>query len=258
RADRTVQDLPHRLGGRAAPAHRRPIRRSAGTKRGEFGGSGGQRPGSPGDGPYAGRTARGRLDGRRASHHRRDRASLSNGRRIPSGGRARMMKGFKRLLRIYSRLAAIHWGIMLQYRAEVTIWAFWSVTSPIVYLAVWRAIAQARGPIGGYEADAFVGYFLLQSIVYHFTSAWQVYDFGHEIRSGEFSSKLLRPMDPVHQWVTQNAAFKLVNFIWLAPAWVGLFLYFRPAIAFSWESVVGFIAALAAAALLRFLWSQAW
>src|SRR5690606_42974 len=60
------------------------------------------------------------------------------------------------------------------------------------------------------------------------------------------------------QWVTQNAAFKLVNFIWLAPAWVGLFLYFRPAIAFSWESVVGFIAALAAAALLRFLWSQAW
>src|SRR5690606_243192 len=89
---------------------------------------------------------------------------------------------------------------------------------------------------------------------YHFTVAWQVYEWGYYIRTGALSTRLLKPVDPSHHIVAQNVSFKLINLIWLVPIWAGLFLYYRPQLPWGWERAAWFVLALALAAALNFLW----
>lgn len=147
---------------------------------------------------------------------------------------------------------------MLQYRASVFLWTLWSLAGPVIHLSVWSAVVQVEGPRGGYDREGIVAYFLVQSVVYHFTSAWQAYDFSYLIRSGTLSTRLLRPFDPSHYHVVNNAAFKGMNLIWLVPIWTAMYLYYRPELAFNWEGGARFALALLLAATLQFLWSHVW
>ena len=75
----------------------------------------------------------------------------------------------------------------------------------------------SRGPLSGYDRGSIVAYFIVQSIVYHFTVAWQAYEFSYLIRSGTLSVRLLRPFDPSHYIVVGNIAFKLINLVLADP-----------------------------------------
>src|SRR5690606_27869683 len=108
------------------------------------------------------------------------------------------------------------------------------------------------------DRENIIAYFLLQSIVFHMTTAWHVYEFSEYIRSGTLSMWLLRPFDPSHQFVTSNLSFKFVNLIWLTPIWIGLWVYFRPGITYSAARVIAFALGLLLAATLSFLWTHMW
>lgn len=164
----------------------------------------------------------------------------------------------KGLIRGYVALFRLSWSEMLQYRASVFLWTLWSLSGPIIHLAVWSAIIEAEGALGGYDRGSIVAYFLVQSIVYHFTVAWQAYEFSYLIRTGTLSVQLLRPFDPSHYIVANNVAFKLINLVWLIPIWTGMMLYFRPQIELSWERGIGFVVSMTLAAVLYFLWVHCW
>ena len=164
----------------------------------------------------------------------------------------------KSFARSYVALLRLYWSEMLQYRAAVFLWTLWSLAGPIIHLSVWSAIVEAEGALGQYDRGGIAAYFLVQSVVYHFTSAWQAYEFSYLIRSGTLSTRLLRPFDPSHYLVVNNVAFKGVNLVWLIPIWAAMYLYYRPALDFSWQRVVHFSLALAGAAVLQFMWAQMW
>lgn len=169
---------------------------------------------------------------------------------------------FGRQMRIFGRsyraLIHIAWSNMLQYRASVFLWTLWSLAGPLIHLSVWSSIMQAQGAIAGYDRGSIVAYFIIQSVVYHFGSAWQVYEFSYLIRMGTLSARLLRPFDPSHWIVTQNMAFKLINLIWLIPIWIGMGLYFRPRFDWTPGRIAAFAAALVLASVLHFLWVHCW
>lgn len=171
-----------------------------------------------------------------------------------AGRKAAATGGVRYLLRAYGALMAARWSELLQYRASVFLWTLWSLAGPIIHLSVWSAVARARGEIAGYGMGDIAAYFLIQSVVYHFTVAWQAYEFGYLIRTGTLSARLLKPFDPSHYIVAQNVSFKLINLIWLIPIWAGMFSYFRPPIELSPGRLFAFGVALGAAALLQFLW----
>ena len=98
---------------------------------------------------------------------------------------------------------------MTEYRAEIAIWMI-SGSLPLVMMAVWLGLARA-GPIGGYSADDFVAYFLLVFLVRQFTGVWVVWELDREIRLGELSPKLLRPIDPLWGHLADAVAEKLVR-----------------------------------------------
>lgn len=169
-----------------------------------------------------------------------------------------MVQAVQRLARGYRALFHVSWGEMLQYRAAVFLWTLWSLAGPVIHLSVWSSIIAVEGALSGYDQGSIVAYFIVQSVVYHFISAWQVWEFSYFIRSGSLSTRLLKPFDPTHHMVANNVAFKLINLVWLVPIWTGMYLYFRPEIPWEWTRLLHFALALLLAATVNFLWAHCW
>ncbi len=99
----------------------------------------------------------------------------------------------------------------VHYRVEVAVWAVGLILQPVIYLAVWVAVAQASGDnVAGYGTHDFAAYFIVLLVVGHFTSVWVIYTLGGEIRSGTLSPQLLRPFHPIHHFIADILASKLI------------------------------------------------
>ena len=141
---------------------------------------------------------------------------------------------------------------MFQYRVVLFLYSLWEVVHPIVYLAVWGAIA-GDGDVGGLRLSDFAAYYLTFMLVSHVTAAIEIYTFGPMIQQGELSPHLLRPMNPVWVAAARNISYKSVSMLLLIPVWIGLVIILRPSFTITAASVPLFVVALVVAALLSFL-----
>ena len=141
----------------------------------------------------------------------------------------------------------------LQYRVALVIWLLGLVLSPVVYLAVWRAVATSQGgAVGGFTAGEFSAYFLATMVVNHATFTWIAWEFEYRVRQGTLSPLLLRPVHPVHRDVAENLSFKVLTLVVVLPVAGLLSLAFRPTVATTPWAVLAFVPALALAIALRF------
>lgn len=139
---------------------------------------------------------------------------------------------------------------MTEYRAEIAIWML-SGSLPLVMMAMWIGLA-AEGPVGGYGAADFAAYFLVVFLVRQLTAVWVVWDLEREIRLGELSPKLLRPLDPLWGHVIDNLAEKAVRLpLVLGPVVAGLW-WAGARLPLSFESLAGFALLVAGAWIIRF------
>ncbi len=149
---------------------------------------------------------------------------------------------------------------MLQYRAEIALWALWGIVSPSVLMAVWKAAAAASsnpGQIAGMTTGEMMAYFLMTMIVGHLCTAWDVYEMGWKVRTGRMSPELLRPILPIWESLSDNTAYKVVTLVILIPIWVGIGLVVRPTFhATSGDLALG-IVSVVLASLLSFVWGYA-
>ena len=111
------------------------------------------------------------------------------------------------MLRKYWVLFKVNWRLVLEYRACMVIWVL-ANTLPLVMLAVWISIADA-GPVGNYGAAEFTAYYLALLFVRQMTSVWVAWELDYDIRMGELSPKLLRPIDPIHNHMALHVADKI-------------------------------------------------
>jgi ABC-2 type transport system permease protein len=119
------------------------------------------------------------------------------------------------LLRKYPTLLRAYFARAIEYRAIIIIWAL-SSTLPLVMMAVWLAIA-ADGPVGGFNANDFVAYFLGVVFTRRLVGVWVVWDLDRSIREGEISSRLLRPLHPIHYDLARVVSAKPLNFALVFP-----------------------------------------
>lgn len=141
----------------------------------------------------------------------------------------------------------------LAYRGAVAIWVGGSVVQPLVFIAVWRAVA-GDGTTGGYTADQFVSYFLGMMIVDFLTFIWLMWDFEWRIRSGSFAPLLLRPVHPVHRDVCLVLSYKTVGLGGILAAAVLVAVGFGADLSgVGAASVACFVPVLVLAAVLRFM-----
>jgi ABC-2 type transport system permease protein len=158
------------------------------------------------------------------------------------------------LIEIYRAHFRAYAALQLQYRVALVIWLLGMIVEPLMYLVVWKAVAEAGGgQVGGYSGQDFAAYFLVMMLVNHATFSWIMHEFEWRIRHGEFSPKLLRPMHPIHGDIADNITYKTLTFAVMAPAAVVLGLVFSPAFHTTWWAVVAFVPALALAFGVRFV-----
>lgn len=149
---------------------------------------------------------------------------------------------------------------MLQYRAEIALWAAWGIVSPAVLMAVWTAAAAASknpGHIGSLSTGEMLAYFLMTMIVGHLGTAWDIYEMGWRVRTGRLSPELLRPILPIWEAFAANTAYKLVTMIMLVPIWGVIALIVRPTFHTSARDAGLAIFALVFSWLLNFVWGYA-
>jgi ABC-2 type transport system permease protein len=120
------------------------------------------------------------------------------------------------LARIYSALLRAGWAEVIEYRAQALLWIL-SGVFPLVMMVVWLAIVDEAGPRAGWTYDDFVSYYLGAWLVNQFTVAFVVWDWDDDIRTGDLSVKLLKPMDPFHSYFTNQLRWKILVVLLILP-----------------------------------------
>lgn len=148
-------------------------------------------------------------------------------------------------------LLSTYYAYMIEYRAELVLWAL-SNSLPFILLGVWhKAAAQGEFALSPVE---YARYFLAVFVVRQMTVVWVIWEFEHDIITGRLSFQLLQPVDPVWRHVSMHASERLARlpFSFLL---VALFFalypdsFFVPSLAEAGFAILAMLLAL----LLRFL-----
>lgn len=121
------------------------------------------------------------------------------------------------LLWIHKYLALLRrsLGVMLEYRISMLIWML-SASFPLVMLAVWLSLAK-DGPVGGFTAGDFIAYYLLSLLMRQMTAVWVAWELDFDIRHGDMNTKLLHPIQPIHEYISFNLADKVMRAVIFVP-----------------------------------------
>lgn len=162
----------------------------------------------------------------------------------------------RNLLPVYVAEARVSMQRQAQYRGAAFITILGFLIEPIVYLVVWRTVAEASGPINGYGVDEFTSYYIIWTLVRVFNLALAPGAWDWWVRSGRIGNDLLHPVDPYHRNLAGFAGAKLVWIALWIPVAVFLFAIFRPEISPSPLELVAFFVAAWAGYVIRFnlLW----
>ena len=158
------------------------------------------------------------------------------------------------LLRLYSAAFRVSMVVQLQYRVAAAIWMIGAVIQPTVYLVVWVTVARTQGgAVGGLTVGDFAAYYIVLMFVEHLTFTWIMWEFDRQIRDGSFSSKLLLPVHPIHNAITDNIAYKLIGLVLMIPA-AGLLVWtFRPNFNTTPSDILLFIPVFLLSFVMRFV-----
>lgn len=147
-------------------------------------------------------------------------------------------------------LLLAHYAHMLEYRAEIFLWAL-SNSLPIILMGVWIQ-ASSEGNFE-FTPQQFARYFFSVFIVRQLTTIWVIWEFEREILEGKLSLRLLQPLDPVWHHVARHLAEKMTR-IPLIALFCGLFFVLYPDAAWipQLSNIFLGLSAIALAFILRF------
>ena len=153
--------------------------------------------------------------------------------------------------RIAWALLSSQYALMLEYRAEIALWALSGVL-PLIMLAVWRDSSGAVA--AGLSGTQLSHYFVAAFVVRQFTVVWLIHVFEEDALQGRLSPYLLQPVQPLWRYVAAHLAEQAtrVPFVALMLAAVALLqpsLLWLPSLS---QLLLGVIAILGAF-VLRFL-----
>ena len=101
------------------------------------------------------------------------------------------------------------WHLAIEYRIVLFIWML-SMVLPLVMMAAWLSIAR-DGSVGSFGPTEFVAYYVGAIVVRNLTGVWIIWELDADIRKGELSFKLLKPMNPIIHYMAQSLASKPIR-----------------------------------------------
>ena len=158
------------------------------------------------------------------------------------------------LVDLYRADARIAIATEFQYRFCNLMSLVGFLTEPVVYLAVWTAVAETKGgSVGGYTPGTLAAYFIVWTFVRNMNVVFTPYGFEWRIRNGTMSGMLLRPAHPIHHDLAYFAGWKVVWLVMWLPIGAALVLLFRPTLHPEAVEVAVFAVAIWGAYVIRSL-----
>ena len=153
--------------------------------------------------------------------------------------------------RVARALLGSQYALMLEYRAEIALWALSGVL-PLIMLGVWSGSGAAAA--AGLSAQQLSHYFLAAFVVRQFTVVWLIQVFEDDALQGRLSPFLLQPLSPLWRYLAahfseQASRIPFVAVMLLAVGLAAPGLLWLPS---AGNLLLG-ILAIVAAFLLRFL-----
>lgn len=160
---------------------------------------------------------------------------------------------------IFKRFWQVNWAEQWQYRANLLMYLLYWLISPIIYLAVWTSIAQAKGSVSGLTANDFITYYMTLLVIDQLTSNIVIHIFAYKVQDGSLSPELIRPVHPMlTNTLVTNIAFKALNLIVFVPIWGVLWLLYQPNFSgVAWQNILLAIPAVAMGFTIGFLLTAA-
>jgi ABC-2 type transport system permease protein len=121
-----------------------------------------------------------------------------------------------RLPSAYAGLVRSSVQVALTYRGRMVLWAL-SGFFPLLLMAVWLTVVDESGPPAGWTTSDFLGYYAAAAVVWHLSGQHVVWEWDADLRSGDLSTRLLRPLHPFHQYAAGDLGHRLVMLGWLVP-----------------------------------------
>lgn len=112
------------------------------------------------------------------------------------------------MIRTVGALLSVYYAYMVEYRAELLLWAL-SGSLPLIMMGVWTEASQ-QGSFVLTPID-FARYFLAVFLVRQFTVVWVIWEFEREVVEGKLSPQLLQPIDPVWRHFFSHIAERLAR-----------------------------------------------
>lgn len=163
-------------------------------------------------------------------------------------------------LSIYRGFFKTSLAVQFQYRVSMFIWLIGGIVEPLMYMVVWATVAQQQGgTVGSFSAGDFAAYYIAMMLVNHATFSWIMWEYDYRIRSGDFSTLLLKPIHPIHSDIADNLGYKVLTLMVYLPAIALLTWFFQPTWNFVGWAVAAALPVLVLAFVMRFFleWSLA-
>jgi ABC-2 type transport system permease protein len=148
------------------------------------------------------------------------------------------------------------WQSYLASRGFFWVLALGHLMPILIYMFVWMT-AASQNSVGGFDRDAFVVYYLAMMVLHELTYPSSNYTVGDVIRTGGFSTWLLRPLHPIYEAIGTDFASKAVGMPFTILVALGLWAVLRPAVQFTAENLFLFFLAMLLAYTLRFILAYA-
>lgn len=109
----------------------------------------------------------------------------------------------------YWTVFRVNWQNALQYRGPTFISILGNLLHISVLLYLWNAIYRGEQSLGNYSLSDLMTYYILQLMINSMVLSYISWDIGNEIREGNFSNYLVKPLNYFHYWFTINLSGKL-------------------------------------------------
>ena len=99
----------------------------------------------------------------------------------------------------------------LAYRASGLIWIITDLVTAVTMPLVWAKATSNTGMIGGFSRSDFVLYYLCQLLLGSFITSHIMWEVAMEIKEGQFSTQLVRPMSFYQFTFFRNLSWRIIR-----------------------------------------------
>lgn len=129
-------------------------------------------------------------------------------------------------LRKWKAVFSIYFQDGLAYRASGLIWLMTDVSTAITMPLVWSHAAKG-GLIAGFSGSDFVLYYLTMLMMGCFITSHFMWDLAQEIKEGQFSTALVRPISVYETTFLRNLAWRMMRSLIFFPIFLVLLYAYR-------------------------------